>query len=79
MKIPVIDMAKTGARLQELRKKNKITAEQIMWRTGVGRDSVYKWLGGKGVPKIDNLVILADMFHTKVDDLVVVRYEEIEE
>lgn len=34
---------------------------------------VYKWIWGLNLPKIDHLVILADMFGVTMDDIVVVK------
>lgn len=34
---------------------------------------VYKWIYGMCLPKIDHLVILADMFDVGLDDIVVVK------
>ena len=35
--------------------------------------SVYKWLYGTSLPKIDHLVILADMFGVTMDDIVATK------
>ena len=35
--------------------------------------SVYKWLYGMSLPKIDHLVVLADMFGVTMDDIVVTK------
>lgn len=34
---------------------------------------VYRWLSGENLPTIDRLVILADAFGVKVDDLLVIE------
>lgn len=34
---------------------------------------VYKWLYGMSLPKIDHLVVLADMFDVTMDDIVVTK------
>lgn len=34
---------------------------------------VYKWLYGMSLPKIDHLVVLADMFGVTMDDIVVTK------
>ena len=29
---------------------------------------VYKWINGKSMPTVDNLVILADLFNTSIEE-----------
>ena len=35
--------------------------------------AIYKWQQGRGLPAVDNLVVLATVFHVTVDDILVVR------
>ena len=34
--------------------------------------AIYKWQKGAAMPTIDNLVVLAMVFHVKMDDIIVV-------
>jgi hypothetical protein len=34
--------------------------------------AVYKWLNGKSLPNVDNLVILSRVLHTSIEDILVV-------
>ena len=67
-----IDMEATCERLNELRKERNLTMADIQHHFGFNTpQSVYKWMTGKGLPNLDNLVILADLYKCKVDDMLV--------
>ncbi|UUY24520.1 helix-turn-helix domain-containing protein [Ligilactobacillus salivarius] len=34
--------------------------------------SIYKWLSGRSLPSLDNLVILSKVLHTTIEDILVV-------
>lgn len=56
-----IDFDKTGARIDELRKENGFTVRQIQNIFGFSTpQTIYKWIHGASLPKIDNLVVLAE-------------------
>ena len=56
--------------LIKLRDQNGWSQEQLAERIGVSRSTVAKWESGKGIPKIDNLVTLCDVFDVTMDSLV---------
>ena len=71
IEIPVIDTVKIGARIKNYMKRNSISAAQMGEIMGfTSPQAVYKWLSGKDLPKIDNLVILARMFDTTVEGII---------
>lgn len=71
-----IDFVKTGAQIDELRKENNLTVKQIQNIFGFPSPrSIYKWIHGASLPKIDNLVVLADIFHVTIDDIIVLKKE----
>ena len=75
-KMVSIDFDKTGARIDELRKENGFTVKQIQNIFGFGTpQTIYKWIHGASLPKIDNLVVLADIFHVTIDDIIVLKKE----
>lgn len=59
-----------GDKLKELRKGEGISQEQLAEKIGVSRQAITKWETGKGIPDIENLVILADTFKLSLDELV---------
>jgi len=70
--MPVIDIKATGERIDELRDKAGLTVKDIQEIMGFASPyPVYKWIKGKNLPAIDNLLILADVFGVKLDDIVV--------
>ena len=68
--IPVINMAATGARIAELRKKRNITVRDIEDTLGVTKNAVCKWQRGETLPTIDNLVGLAAMLGVTLNEIV---------
>lgn len=74
MEYPVLDMKKTGRRIRELMKLNHIRTKDIVEYMGFeSEQSVYKWLRGDSLPKVDNLFALARLFNTPMDDILVER------
>ncbi len=71
MKLRQINLEKTGERIQQLRKERGLAVRQITDTLGLIPQTYYKWTYGKSVPSIDNLVMLADVFGVKVDDIIV--------
>lgn len=71
MKLRQVNLIKTGERIQQLRTERGLTAKQITDALGLTHHSYYKWVWGKSVPSVDNLVMLADIFGVAVDDIIV--------
>ena len=59
-----------GQKLKEVRKREGLSQEQLAERIGVSRQAITKWETGKGMPDIENMMILAEIFKTTLDDLV---------
>lgn len=57
-------------KLKELRKKNKLTQEQLAEKLSVSRNAIAKWESGAGLPDIENMKNLALFFGVSVDYLV---------
>ncbi|MDE6742540.1 MAG: helix-turn-helix domain-containing protein [Lachnospiraceae bacterium] len=57
-------------KLKEIRKKEGISQEQLAERIGVTRQAITKWETGKGLPDIENMVIIAEIFKTTIDELL---------
>lgn len=67
----VLNAEKTGENLKKLMDSNGITVKRMAKEIGVGQQSVYKWLHGTSLPNIDNLIILADILKTSLDELLI--------
>lgn len=61
---------KFGENLKSLRKLKKISQEELAEKMGVTRQSVSKWECGESYPSMDNLLLLCNIFHCKMNDLV---------
>lgn len=78
MKMPIIDVSKTGAKIDLLRKKANIPVKEIQEVFGFATpQAIYKWIHGKNLPTVDNLIILAEIFNVTVDDILSIRYVNI--
>lgn len=60
--------------LVSLRKRNRMTQEEVAEKVGVSRQAYAKWEKGESVPDMVSCVALADLFQVTVDDLI--RYSE---
>lgn len=63
--------------IQILRKRNKMSQEELAEITGTSRQTVSKWESGESIPDIISCIRLAEAFGITVDDLV--NYDEGEE
>ena len=72
MTIPTIDIQQTGANIKTLRKAAGIKVKDMADTLGVTPQAVAKWQAAAALPTIDNLVILAAMLDTKIDDILVI-------
>lgn len=53
-----------------LRKRDKITQEELAERLGVTRQSVSKWETGEASPETEKLILICDLFGVSLDDIV---------
>lgn len=57
-------------KLQELRKQNNFTQQELAEKLYVSRTAVSKWESGRGYPNIDSLKAIARFFGVTVDELL---------
>ncbi len=57
-------------KLQQLRKQNNFTQEQLADKLYISRTAVSKWESGKGYPNIDSLKSISRLFDVSIDDLL---------
>lgn len=63
----------TGSKISELFKKNGYTVRDVQEVMGFENpQAVYKWIHGKSLPSVDNLLILSKILHTSIEDILVV-------
>lgn len=71
-----IDLYATGENLRKLMDRANVSAKKLQSIFNFSTpQAIYKWLRGAALPTIDNLVVLADVLGTKVDDILVVIRE----
>lgn len=69
---PTINMVDTGQNIVRLRKQNGLSVKELQGIFGFGTpQAIYKWQHGKALPSVDNLVVLAMLFHVHIDDILV--------
>lgn len=74
IRIPAVDMTATGINITKLRIENHLTVKDLQEIFGFATpQAIYKWQQGRGLPTVDNLVVLAAVFHVTVDDILVIR------
>ena len=72
MRIPTIDMVKTGQNIIFLRKQAGLSVKDLQDIFGFATpQAIYKWQHGAAVPTVDNLVVLAMVLNVRVDDIIV--------
>lgn len=71
--MPTIDMTGTGKRITDLRQKTGLSVRDLQDIFGFATpNAIYKWQHGTAMPTLDNLVILAAVFHVAIDDMIVI-------
>jgi AbrB family looped-hinge helix DNA binding protein len=58
-----------GMNIRVLRKKNKMSQEQLAERVGVSRQTVAKWENEEALPDIHKCKMLAEIFQVTLDQL----------
>ena len=69
-----INMTKTGNNISRLRKEKGVTVRQIQETMGFNTpQAIYKWQSGATLPSLENLVVLAELLETTINEIVVVE------
>lgn len=59
-----------GQKISELRNKQKMSQGDLAEKLNVSRQSISKWETDASVPELDRFVMLSDLFHITIDELV---------
>lgn len=65
-----MDLVKIGKFLQELRKENGLTQEQLSEKIGVARRTVSRWETGINMPDMDVLIELSDLYAVDLREIL---------
>lgn len=72
MTIPIVNLKATGQNIRELMQLANLSVKDVQLAFGFeAPQAIYKWIHGRSVPTIDNLVILAAILDVRIDDIVV--------
>ena len=74
---PIINMEKTGENIAKLCIENNLSVRDLQQIFGfVTPQAIYKWQLGVVLPTVDNLAILAEVFHVHIDDILIMEKRE---
>ncbi len=59
-----------GENLQTIRRKNRLSQEDLAELLGVSRQAVSKWENGEGYPEVDKLLVLSEKLDISLDSLM---------
>ncbi|MGM9644811.1 MAG: helix-turn-helix domain-containing protein [Eubacteriales bacterium] len=71
----MIDFVKVGSKITKYRKEQNLTQDDIAEKLFVSRQLVSKWENGAGVPSIDVLLELCDLFQITFEELLCLNDE----
>ncbi len=57
-------------KLQQMRKKNNLSQEELAAKMGVTRQAVSKWERAESAPDMENLILLAKLYGVTIDELL---------
>ena len=70
--LPSINMSATGNNITQMRRHAGMTVQDLQNIFGFSSpQALYKWQRGEAMPTLDNLVILASVFDTTMDAIVI--------
>ncbi len=74
MSIPTIDLVKTGQNITRLRLEKGLSVRDLQEIFGFTTpQAIYKWQHGDALPTVNNLVVLAQIYQVKLDDILVIN------
>ena len=72
--LPTIDLVLTGRKITELRKQAGLSVHDLQHIFGFNSpQAIYKWQSGASLPSIDNLIVLAQVLHVPIEQIIVLR------
>ena len=67
-----------GERLKQIRANQGLSQEQLAEKIGVSRQAITKWETNRGLPDVENMIMLAEIFKVTLDELILQRKNEQE-
>ena len=70
--LPTIDMIATGANIMAMRQRAGLSVRDLQDIFGFSTpQAIYKWQRGDAMPTLDNLIVLAAVFGTTMDAIII--------
>jgi transcriptional regulator with XRE-family HTH domain len=74
----VIDMVATGRNIEKLREAAGLSVRELQDVFGFSTpQAIYKWQKGISMPKIDNMIVLAELMGVTMDEIIVVKRQDV--
>lgn len=74
MKVPRIDTKATAENIRRLRKAEGYSLKEFKDFFGFTTEQMcFRWEHEKGIPSVDNLVIMAYVFGVSIEDIIVLK------
>lgn len=71
--MPTIDMKATGRNIKTKMAAKGMKTKDIQDIFGFNTpQAIFKWFRGDAIPTVDNLVVLANVLDTTIDDIIIV-------
>ncbi|MCI7249198.1 MAG: helix-turn-helix domain-containing protein [Clostridiales bacterium] len=68
-----IQQKETGKQIKRLLMENGYSVKDVQSAMGFENpQAIYKWISGRSLPSLDNLVILSRLLHTSIENILVV-------
>ena len=75
---PVIDPYLTGKNIKEIREEKGMTVKDLQEILGLSSpQAIYKWQWGQTLPDISNLIFLALIWNVRIEDILVLKNEDV--
>ena len=68
-----------GDKLKQYRLREGLSQEQLAEKIGVSRQAITKWETKRGLPDVENMIILAELFKLTLDELVLEEVKKQEQ
>lgn len=79
-RVPVINLKKTGENITRMRKEAGISVRELQIMFGfTNPQAIYSWQSGRSLPALDNLIILAAILGTTIDEIISVDENDPED
>ncbi|MBQ0000330.1 MAG: helix-turn-helix transcriptional regulator [Clostridiales bacterium] len=68
-----IQQTETGRQIKKMLAEHGYTVRDVQTVMGFENpQAIYKWLSGKSLPSLDNLIILSRLLHSSIEDILVI-------